>query len=34
MISSLAVKLEYDLEYEIVIEFYLVNPSLIHTDLF
>ena len=24
-------KLEYDLGYEIVIEFYSVNPSLIHT---
>lgn len=34
MISSLAVKLEYDLGYEIIIEFYLVNPSLIHTDSF
>lgn len=31
---SLAVKLEYDLEYEIIIEFYLVNSSLIHINSF
>lgn len=34
MICSLAVKLEYDLGYEIIIEFYLVNLSLIDINLF
>lgn len=34
MMSSLAVKLECDLGYEIITEFYLVNPSLIHINSF
>lgn len=34
MICSLALKLEYDLGYEILTEFYLVNSSLIHINSF